>query len=274
MKRWKLFLLWGGVAVLAVGLYGARLIWRGFSTADEPSYLEKTIARFARNLAIPRSARLEANPWKATPEILKESRESFLDRCATCHGQDGSGQTTVGRGLYPKVPDLRSARTQNLTDGQIRYIIRNGVRMTGMPGWASPHDEQSDDSWKLVLFIRSLRQLTSQEREQQAVTANTAHYGGSKSCQKCHAQIYERWRKTPMANVVRDPREFPDAIIPDLSTNTVSRFTNDQVALVYGSDWKQRYLTKTCDDYFPQPAQWDVTKRVWRPYFLAKWAEW
>ncbi len=269
MRAWKLFLLLIGAVLIAVGLYGARLIWRGFSTADEPSYLERTVARAARNLAIPRKARFEVNPWNATPEILKESRESFLDRCASCHGQDGSGETRVGRGLYPKVPDLRLPRTQNLTDGEIRYIIRNGVRMTGMPGWANPHDEQSDDSWKLVLFMRSLRQQTREEQARQAVTASSAHYVGSKSCQKCHAQIYERWRKTPMANVVRDPREFPNAIIPDLSTNTVARFTKDQVALVYGSVWKQRYFTKKGDDYFPEAAQWDVTNRVWRPYFVA-----
>ena len=274
MRAWKLFLLLIGAVLIAVGLYGVRLIWRGFSTADEPSYLERTVARAARNLAIPRKARLEVNPWNATPEILKESRESFLDRCASCHGQDGSGETRVGRGLYPKVPDLRLPRTQNLTDGEIRYIIRNGVRMTGMPGWANPHDEQSDDSWKLVLFIRSLRQQTREEQAQQAVTASSAHYVGSKSCQKCHAQIYERWRKTPMANVVRDPREFPNAIIPDLSTNTVARFTKDQVALVYGSVWKQRYFTKKGDDYFPEAAQWDVTNRVWRPYFVANGTDW
>jgi len=274
MKRWNIFLLLAGLALLAIGVYGARLIWRGFSTADEPSYLEKTLARATRNLSIPRNARLEANPWKATPEVFKEARESFLDRCASCHGQDGSGQTTVGRNLYPKVPDLRQPQTQNLTDGQIRYIIRNGVRLTGMPGWANPHDEQSDDSWKLVLFIRSLRQLTREEREQQVATASSAHYVGSKSCQKCHAEIYEHWRKTPMANVVRDPREFPDAILPDLSTNTVSRFSRDQVALVYGSVWKQRYFTKRGDDYFPEPAQWDVTNHVWRPYFVANGSDW
>ena len=143
-----------------------------------------------------------------------------------------------------------------------------------MPGWASPHDEQSDDSWKLVLFIRSLRELTRTEKEQQAATAGSAHYVGSKSCEKCHAQIYEHWRKTPMANVVRDPREFPDAIIPDLATNTVSRFGREEVALVYGSVWKQRYFTKRGDDYFPEPAQWDVTNRVWRPYFVANGTDW
>jgi predicted CXXCH cytochrome family protein len=274
MRTKRIALLLGGAALVALVLYGARLIWRGFSTANEPSYLEKVVARSARNLAIPRSARLEQNPWSPGPDVLKEARDSFLARCATCHGPDGSGQTRVGRNLYPKVPDLRLPRTQNLTDGEIRYIIRNGVRLTGMPGWASPHDEPGDDSWKQVLFIRSLRQLTPDEHEQQSAIAASAHYVGSASCQKCHAQIYERWRKTPMASVVRDPREFPDAIIPDLSTNTIAKFTRDDIALVYGSLWKQRYFTKRGDDYFPEPAQWDVTHRLWRPYFVANGTDW
>ena len=139
------------------------MVWRGFSTADQPSFLETVVARTARNLSIRRKARLEANPWTGTADVLKEARESFVDRCAVCHGQDGSGQTQVGSNLYPKVPDLRSPRTQKLTDGEIRYIIRNGVRLTGMPGWANPHDEQSDDSWKLVLFIRHLPQATTED---------------------------------------------------------------------------------------------------------------
>jgi predicted CXXCH cytochrome family protein len=116
--------------------------------------------------------------------------------------------------------------------------------------------------------------LSGQEREQQVATPISEHYVGSQSCQKCHAQIYDRWRKTPMANVVRDPREFPDAIIPDLATNSISKFTKDQVALVYGSIWKQRYFTKRGDDYFPEPVQWDITNRVWRPYFVANGTDW
>jgi predicted CXXCH cytochrome family protein len=274
MNTRRIVLLLSVAALLALGLYGAHLISRGFSTAEEPSYLEAAIARAARNFSIPRGARREVNPWKPAPEILNEARESFLDRCAICHGQDGSGQTGVGRSLYPRVPDLRLPKTQDLSDGEIRYIIRNGVRLTGMPGWANPHGEQTDDSWKQVLFIRSLRQLTKEEHEQQATTATSAHFVGSPSCQKCHAQIYERWRKTPMANVVRDPREFPDAIIPNLSTNTVSKFSRDDVALVYGSLWKQRYFTKKGDDYYPESAQWDVTNHVWRPYFVANGTDW
>ena len=274
MRHWKTFLLACGLALVALSLYGVGIIWRGFSTADAPSYVETIAARTARNLAIPRKARLEANPFVPTPDVLQDARESFVARCAVCHGPDGSGKTEVGRNLYPKVPDLHLPQTQNLTDGEIRYIIRNGVRLTGMPGWSRPHDEQSDDSWKLVLFIRTLGQLTSGEQRQQASTSTSAHYVGSQSCKKCHAEIYEHWQKTPMANVVRDPREHPDAIIPDLSTNTIAKFTKEQVALVYGSIWKQRYFTRVGDDYFPEPAQWDVTKHVWRPYFVANGADW
>ena len=103
----------------------------------------------------------------------------------------------MGRSLYPRVPDLFSAQTQSLTDGEIHYIIANGVQLTGMPGWSSPHQETEDDSWKLVLFIRDLRPLTGNEKSQEVRTSDTAHYVGSKTCEKCHEQIYEHWRRTP-----------------------------------------------------------------------------
>jgi len=273
MKRWKaLLLVLFAVAIAAI--YGAVLIRHGFSATEEPSTLEKIVARTVRNLSIPRKARNEENPWKASPDILREAREDFTDRCVVCHGNDGSGQTQVGRNLYPKPPDLRAPQTQNLTDGQIRYIIKNGVRLTGMPAWSHPHEEQDNDSWKLVLFIRDLRQLSAGEKLSQQAAAASAHYTGSLACEKCHQQIYQRWKKTPMANVVRDPREHPEAIIPDLATNPLAKFTKGQVALVYGSLWKQRYFTKIGDDYFPEPAQWDVSHRLWRPYFVAKGTDW
>ena len=104
--------------------------------------------------------------------------------------------------------------------------------------------------------------------------ASSARYVGSKACEKCHSEIYQRWQKTPMANIVRDPKEHPDAIIPDLATNPLTKFTRDQVGLVYGSIWKQRYFTKIGDDYFPEGAQWDITHKMWRPYFVAEGTDW
>ena len=74
-----------------------------------------------------------------------------------------------------------------------------------------------------------------------------------------------------MANVVRDPKEHPDAIIPDLSKpDPLVTFTKDDIAFVYGSKWKQRYFTKVGDDYFPLGAQWDVTHKRWRAYCVAE----
>jgi predicted CXXCH cytochrome family protein len=163
------------------------------------------------------------------------------------------------------VPDLRSTETQALTDGEIHYIVENGVQLSGMPAWGNA---ESNGSWKVVLFIRSLRPLSDQELSQQVKTSASAHYVGSQACEKCHAEIYARWKKTPMANVVRDPRAHPEAILPDLATNNVSKFTVDQVAFVYGSLWKQRYFTRIGEDYFPFPAQWDVKNRAWRPYMV------
>jgi predicted CXXCH cytochrome family protein len=102
-----------------------------------------------------------------------------------------------------------------------------------------------------------------------------ATYVGSRACQRCHAPTYERWSKTRMANVVRDPKTHPDAVLPDFSkTDPLLTFKLSDVAFVYGSRWKQRYFTKVGDDYFPLPAQWDVTHRLWRPYFVQPNTDW
>jgi predicted CXXCH cytochrome family protein len=105
--------------------------------------------------------------------------------------------------------------------------------------------------------------------------AEGAHYVGSAACSSCHAPLYARWSRTRMANVVRDPKIHPDAIIPDLSkTDPLVTFTKDDIAFVYGSKWKQRYFTKVGDDYFPLGAQWDVTHKQWRPYFVQAGTDW
>jgi predicted CXXCH cytochrome family protein len=78
-----------------------------------------------------------------------------------------------------------------------------------------------------------------------------------------------------MANVLRDPKLHPDAIIPDLSKpDPLVKFTKDDIAFVYGSKWKQRYFTKIGDDYFPLDAQWDVTHRIWRAYLVQPNTDW
>jgi len=151
-----------GIAVAAA--FGWMTIRRGFSARDNPSAMEAYVARTARTLSIPASEREAKNPFAATSEVLSEARAHFADHCATCHGNDGSGKTEIGQNLYPKVPDMRQSETQNLADGQIYFILHNGIRLTGMPAWGSPGKD--DDSWKLVLFIRHLPQMTPQEMKE------------------------------------------------------------------------------------------------------------
>jgi mono/diheme cytochrome c family protein len=87
--------------------------------------------------------------------------EHFADHCATCHSNDGGGQTIFGKGLYPKPPDLRAAGTQNKSDGELYYTIQNGVRLSGMPAFSEIHT--TEKTWRLVLFIRHLPQITPEE---------------------------------------------------------------------------------------------------------------
>src|SRR5215218_5267177 len=92
----------GAIALLlAVGgaLYGAILVRRGFSALDEPSALEVRAARALRSLSVPASARRLQNPVLASPETLEDARAHWADHCATCHANDGSGQTSLGQGL-------------------------------------------------------------------------------------------------------------------------------------------------------------------------------
>jgi predicted CXXCH cytochrome family protein len=260
------------VAVTFTGM--AFLKYRGFRANSTPTVLEAFVARAVRNFTIPHSARVAKNELEPAPDNLQEARALYLARCSSCHGIDGSARTAMGGNLYPRAPDLRDAKTQNLSDGQLHYIIQNGVQLTGMPAWNGPDPGSGRGPWLLVLFVRSLRPLTAEQRVYQASIASSAHYVGSGSCAKCHAEIYDRWKKTPMANVVRDPRQHPEALADDPTSNPVSPFHADQVAFVYGSLWKQRYFAKIGDDYYPLPVQWEFKNQKWGKYHVGNGTDW
>ena len=163
MKRRTLLLTFVIVVMLGIGFVAYSLLHNGVSAKAKPSSLEVVMARKARHMALPGAARDLVNPLAATQDNLRDGRLHFADHCAICHGNDGSCDTMMGSGLYPKPPDLRLAETQKLSDGELFWIIENGVRFTGMPAFSSSHSSP-EDSWKLVHFIRHLPQLTSEER--------------------------------------------------------------------------------------------------------------
>jgi mono/diheme cytochrome c family protein len=167
MKRGTLLLLIFVVALALIAAAAVSLLHDGLSSRAKPSALETAIARSARKMAAPSGANHTKNPVPDSPEVQREARLHFADHCAICHGNDGGGDTMLGGGLYPKPPDLRAGETQELADGDIFWIIENGVRLTGMPafgGAGSEHDHDVEGTWKLVRFIRHLPTLTAEEK--------------------------------------------------------------------------------------------------------------
>ena len=268
-------LVLGLLAVAAVVFYFAVL--PGLSVArNQPSKLETEVATYLLRHSVPASAKAMANPLGAHPDpaAIAAGHALFTKKCETCHAYDGGGRTEIGSNAFPRVPALRPLLA-SMSDGEIFYHIRNGIRNTAMPAWDFP-DAQV---WQLVSYIRNLPVVAARQQQdiagQQASAVLAAHYVGSKACQSCHQDIYARWQKTAMANVLRDPKVHPDAIAADPATAPEElRFAKEDVAFSYGSIWKQRYWKKSGDTYVPLPAQWNFETKKWSKYHVADAGDW
>jgi mono/diheme cytochrome c family protein len=151
------------IAAVIGGVLAYSIVRRGLSARGEPTRVEEWVARTMRSLATPSAVRSTRNPVEPNEAVLTEGLEHFADHCAMCHANNGSGDTEIGRGLYPRAPDMRAAATQELTDGELFSIIENGIRLTGMPAWGTGTPEGERASWALVHFIRRLPTLTDEE---------------------------------------------------------------------------------------------------------------
>jgi mono/diheme cytochrome c family protein len=170
------FIVMGVGIVGTIGWIGYQLFTTGFSAKTEPHALEIFIARQIRHLAIPIEQRNTQNPIPLSPDVIKESLAHFADHCALCHANDGSGQTPIGKNVNPKTLDLRLPDIQSMSDGEIFWVIHNGIRFTAMPAWGEGDPAEDKDSWKLVHFIRHLPQLTPEELgRMKALNPKTKH---------------------------------------------------------------------------------------------------
>lgn len=165
----KAFLKVFAVLLLVFAVTGAIVAYsiasKGLGTRTSPSMAEERIALTIRSLATPRSVRNQPNPVEPTVAALEGALEHWADHCAACHANDGSGNTAMGRNFYPPSSDMRGARTQSLTDGELFSIIENGIRLTGMPAWGTGTPEGERESWALVHFIRRLPNVTATDIE-------------------------------------------------------------------------------------------------------------
>jgi mono/diheme cytochrome c family protein len=161
--QWLLVIVVTGLAVVAAGLTYVRMT--GLRARATPSAAEARLARSIRSFAIPAASRRRPNPVPRSDDAIDGGLQHYADHCAVCHANDGSGMTDFGRGLFPPPPDLRAQPTQAMTDGELFWIIENGIRFTGMPAFGTGAAEGEEESWKLVHFIRRLPTLSEPDLE-------------------------------------------------------------------------------------------------------------
>jgi mono/diheme cytochrome c family protein len=133
-------LILGAVALIAV-LIVIFLIMpsMNWSTTRKPGKMENRLAGYITSNWIRSNADTQPNRLPPTPENLKAGQGDFEEHCAGCHGLEGDGENRFEADFYPPIPKL-TGDTQKWSDGELYFIIANGISMSGMPGFGKNHD--------------------------------------------------------------------------------------------------------------------------------------
>jgi len=126
-----------------------------------PGAVEKSVAGVVLRQWVQRNAPVDHNPFPPAADNLKAGRREFGEHCAVRHGVDGSAHTRLGADFYPPVTRLERG-APGWSDGELFFIISNGIRYTGMPGFGARHKPET--IWRIILWIRQLPHLTAQEK--------------------------------------------------------------------------------------------------------------
>jgi len=135
-----------GTALVALAIAGCK--------AGEPGKMEtKVMTEVKHTVTI--GGKDWKNPTPDTAQVAKEGGEHFQHHCQVCHGLDGQGTgVPFATKMSPPVADLTSKDVQDYTDGQLKWIVENGIGPSGMPGWKGILDD--DEMWKVVRYMRHL----------------------------------------------------------------------------------------------------------------------
>ena len=135
-------------------VFGFFVCWLIGCKASTPGKVQNSVMNeIKRNVTI--GGKDWKNPVEDSPEAVKEGSEHFQHHCQICHGLDGQNTgVPFARKMDPPVADLSARDVQDYTDGQLKWIIENGIGPSGMPGWKGIVDD--DEMWKMVLFVRHL----------------------------------------------------------------------------------------------------------------------
>ncbi len=155
----------GMVAGLVVAALAAVVVawsgWYNVAATSSPGKLEKDTAALVVRRSIEKRAGTAANPFPASSENLKTGLAHYKENCLACHGAPGIPKSEFGMGLNPSAPELTVPEVQERSDGQIFWVVSNGIRMTGMPAFSPTH--KPEEIWKIVAFVRHMQKLSDDE---------------------------------------------------------------------------------------------------------------
>ena len=152
--------------IVAMGAGAAAVVltgWFDVAASIPPGALEKKLAGLARDRSVTRRAPRATNPVGKDMGAVKAGGEHYKEMCVACHGAPGVDPSEIGEGLNPPAPDLTLERVQRRSDGELYWIVQNGIRMSGMPAFGATHKERQ--VWEIVAFLRHLPELTPEERK-------------------------------------------------------------------------------------------------------------
>jgi len=154
MRRFVMLATGALALVAAIAVAASRFT---LSALPDPGQTETLLATQAKHYLIRRSSRSGIPPAPAQREAaIKEGERLFGTECAACHGMSGRNLTDAGRWMYPRAANLASHDTQSYSDQEIFWVIKNGIRFSGMPAFGKV--ESDDHVWDLVLYFRTLPQ--------------------------------------------------------------------------------------------------------------------
>ena len=130
------------------------------AAAGGPGGLETALASWAVNASMFWRAPHESIPMEIDKTVLASGEEHYAAMCVYCHGAPDVAPAEFAAGLYPPPPSLTG---DDMSDGELFWTIKNGIRMTGMPAFGATHSDEK--IWHIVAFIRHLSELTPAEKE-------------------------------------------------------------------------------------------------------------
>jgi mono/diheme cytochrome c family protein len=166
------------LGILLVVAGAAIMVFTGsynVAASTPPGKLEQAVARIALDRSIAKRAPEGKSPVTASPEVLRQGLAHYRENCVGCHGAPGVDAAEYGEGLNPPAPDLSLPRIQKRPDGELYWIVSNGIRMTGMPAFSPTHKEE--EIWQIVAFVRHLPEMSpDEEKALRASTESSEHH--------------------------------------------------------------------------------------------------